>query len=248
MADHLKDIQRQFDLRAETFEKSVHWVTDKKLVNAHLKAAGPSKGKGLEMCCGTGVIARTFQLAGWDMKGVDISEEMVKKASQYIDATRADVEHLDFPDYTFDAIILRQAYFLLRNGPEVLKEVKRLLKPEGRFVISLTVPFSHVDTPWLKKIHETKQAQMVRFFIAEDLAQEIKDHGFIIEHNERVTVRESVTSWMKFAPEMNDVVRQKICDLIVKSPKEYHSLRHVEVVEDEILEDWNWVIYGAVVR
>jgi hypothetical protein len=53
---------------------------------------------------------------------------------------------------------------------------------------------------------------------------------------------------MGFAPELNDKVRQEVCDLIVHSPKEYCSLHHAKVVDNEILEDWNWVIYGAVVR
>lgn len=244
---HIADIQRQFDLRAGTFERSVHWVTDEGLGQAHVKAAGTKKGKGLEMCCGTGFVARALQDAGWDMIGVDISEQMVREAQKHVPAMQGDVENLDFPDGHFDLIVLRQAYFLLANGPKVLAEVKRLLKSNGSLVISLIVPFSDVDAAWLKKVHTVKQAQMIRYFTAEDLGNELRTHGFSIQETLFSPTRESVSLWMQYAPELSDEIKRTVCDLVSHAPDEYKKLRNVEVVDGEILEDWNWVIYAAEV-
>ncbi len=244
--EHIDNIRNQFNLRASTFDESVHWITDANLIEAHARAAGERPGYGLEMCCGTGAVSRGMQTEGWKMVGVDISSAMVKQAKKYIEARVEDVANLSFPDQTFDAVILRQAYFLLANGPKVLAEVKRLLKPGGCLVISLTVPFNSVDTPWLKHVHAVKQAQMVRFFTADDLGRELEEQGFNNLVRNELKVRESVTKWMKYAPELDQKTRNKVCDLILNGPEEYRNLRQVKVENGEILEDWNWVVYSAI--
>lgn len=245
---HNTNIQNQFDLRALTFDQSAHWITDLNLIAAHVQAAGSNPGRGLEMCCGTGAVSRGMEAAGWQMIGVDISPSMVEQARQNIEAMVGDVAQLSFPDQSFDAVILRQAYFLLDNGPRVLKEAGRLLRQDGRLVISLTVPFNEIDTPWLKHVHTVKQAQMVRFFNSEDLGNELVEHGFRIESKTELVVRESVTRWMDNAPELDAETRNKVCDLVLNSPDDYRNLRRVELENDEILEDWNWVVYSAIPR
>ena len=242
---HDERIRRQFGLRAPTFERSARWITDPRLAKAHVDAAGPP-GSGLALCCGTGIVGSHLVSAGWNMLGVDLTPEMVKECSKHFSAIVANAEEVPRPPRSFDLVIMRQAYFLLENGPKVLKEVRRLLKPGGRFVLSQTVPFSEIDSPWLKKVHETKQREMVRFFTADDLANELREHGFKVSGQNSVRVRESVSLWMENAPEMEPERRKAVCDLVVNAPVEYRNLRKVEVVDGEILEDWNWVIFQAI--
>jgi SAM-dependent methyltransferase len=244
MITHEERILKQFGLRAPTFERSAHWITDPKLAEAHV-AAAEKPGKGIALCCGTGVVGRFLVHAGWEMLGVDITPEMVQETSKHFPAIVANAETIPVASQSFDLAIMRQAYFLLANGPKVLQEIRRVVKPGGRFVLSQTVPFSEVDTPWLRKVHQTKQKEMVRFFTAEDLEEELKKHGFQIEGKKCVSVRESVSLWMKNAPEMEPERRQAVCDLVVNSPPEYRKLRNVETVDGEIIEDWNWVILSA---
>lgn len=243
--DHNLYVQQQFDLRAATFDRSVHWITDTNLVAAHVKACGDTSGYGLEMCCGTGAVSRAMKAAGWEMVGVDISPGMVEQARRYITAEIGDVANLSYPDHAFDAVILRQAYFLLNNGPLVLAEARRLLKPNGRLVISLTVPFSEIDAPWLEHVHTVKQAQMIRFFTADALERELRDNGFDVLTRTELTVRESVTKWMDNAPELSEITRKKVCNLVLNGPPEYRDLRQVKLENEEILEDWNWAIFAA---
>ena len=175
---HDNKIRQQFGMRSASFNQSARWITDHSLAQAHVKAAGLTIGNGLELCCGTGIVGQTLKKAGWDMTGVDITKEMVEETSKHFPAIQGSVEDLPFKPKSFDLIVMRQAYFLVGNGPNVLKEVRRLLKPKGHFVLSQTVPFSMIDTPWLRKVHETKQRDMVRFFTADDLRNELIDHGF----------------------------------------------------------------------
>ncbi len=74
----------------------MHWVKDVNLINAHIDIANISVGKGLEMCCGTAVLANAFKAKGWQMTGVDISPCMVELASKRINAIQGNVENLIF--------------------------------------------------------------------------------------------------------------------------------------------------------
>jgi len=245
MTDHNDQLKKQFDLRASTFEKSVHWVTDQALVAAHVKMAG-KPGKALELCCGTGAVSRGLKAAGWDVTGVDISAGMVQEASKFISAQVGDVSKLPFADRSFDLITMRQAYFLLDDGPAALREVKRLLKPGGKFILSHLVPFSAVDQEHLRAVHTKKQAQMRKFHTVATLTEELNTAGFRVSDTDFVVVRESVSLWMDQAPELSPETRQAVCDLVVNAPEAYRKLRNVEVTAaGEIIEDWNFVLLGA---
>lgn len=248
MEIHNSKIKHQFDLRSSTFEQSVHWVTDPGLVQAHVRLAGLPAGRSLELCCGTGAVSRGMKAAGWEATGVDISEGMVREASAAIQAQVADVANLPFEDQSYDVVLMRQAYFLLDDGPAALKEVRRVLKPGGRFILSHLVPFSEVDAPHLEKVHSKKQAQMRKFHTSQTLTKELEDNGFKVTAENRVVVRESVSLWMKEAPELSDATRQAVCDLVVNAPAEYQKLHNVDNSTGEILEDWSFVLLTAVVK
>src|SRR5947207_1027036 len=113
MSVHNEQIKNQFDLRSSSFEQSVHWVCDPGLLAAHVSLAGHPTGRAVELCCGTGAVARALGRAGWDVKGVDISEGMVRVASRYIPATVGDVTDLPFATHSVELVVMRQAYFLL---------------------------------------------------------------------------------------------------------------------------------------
>lgn len=244
MEMHNHKIRQQFDLRASSFDRSVYWVTDPGLIAAHVRLAG-QPGKSLELCCGTGAVSRGLKAAGWDVTGVDISAGMVAEASKYINAQQGDVVNLPFADHSFDLVVMRQAYFLLDDGPAALREVRRVLKPGGRFILSHLVPFSMIDSEHLRKVHTVKQAQMRKFHTIETLTQELEGNGFTVNAHDQVVVRESVTLWMKEAPELSEATRQEVCNLVANAPKEYRELRRVEVSNGEIMEDWNFALIVA---
>jgi demethylmenaquinone methyltransferase/2-methoxy-6-polyprenyl-1,4-benzoquinol methylase len=104
----------------------------------------------LDLACGTGDIA--FLVAeklprGWSV-GLDITERMLliadrkrrERNARNVVFHRADIMRMPFADESFDCITCGYA---LRNVPDVagaLEEVKRVLKPGGRF---LSLDFAH---------------------------------------------------------------------------------------------------------
>jgi len=236
------NVQKQFATRAKTYNQSASWITSPELIAAHLQLAGKPGGKGIELCCGTGVIGKAFANAGWNMTGLDLTMEMLNEVDNVFPVVQGDITAIPFEDNTFDFAVLRQALFLF-DTLAGLKEIRRILKPGGTFIISQTVPFSYADEPWLKHIHEVKQAQLLNFYTSFDIEKMLLTAGFSVKEMKQLSVRESITHWMNFAPEQTDEMRLKICDLVANAPQEYKTIRDVKVLNNEVFENWNWVIF-----
>lgn len=244
----MKDVQKQFSIRSDTFNKSANWITNAALLKAHVNAAGDS-GTGLELCCGTGQVGKALKDHGFKMTGIDITKEMVEETAHHFPAIQHDVQQpLPFEAKHFDLVVMRQALFFFETD-QLLKEIKRLLKQNGRFVLSQTVPFdSKEDEAWLKKVHTTKQAQMKKFYTTTDLENLLKEAGFNIEKKSFLSVRESITLWMKHAPELSDQKKEEVINLIKNTPPNLQKYRQVEIKNNELFENWNWVIFTATIK
>ena len=96
----------------------------------------------LDIGCGTGRASLAFAQKGSTVVGLDISEEMVKKArdksrdlslQDQTDYLVGDAENPPFANNSFDAVI---AFGVLHHVPrpqDLLREISRLLKPDGYY-------------------------------------------------------------------------------------------------------------------
>lgn len=98
----------------------------------------------LDICAGTGDMTRVLAKKGHDVFSLDFSREMLKKGidNRWIKKPlQADASRLPFKTNSFSAATVT---FGIRNIPDIahfLGEVRRVLKPEGRFIIlELTRP------------------------------------------------------------------------------------------------------------
>lgn len=240
----MEKVISQFSTRAGTYSASANWIADQSLIRAHIDAAESKRGGSvLEICCGTGMVGRNFRADGWQINGIDLTQGMAEEANRFYPCICTPAESIPFLDSSFDVVVLRQAYFLLDDGQKVLAEVSRVLRDDGIFILSQTVPFSSEDSSWLEHIHRTKQFQLKEFFTADTLAAELEKQYFSVAATRRLTVRENISRWMAAAPELSAEKQAEICALIADAPEPYRSIHRVEIVEGEVFEDWNWVIF-----
>lgn len=243
----MDNVINQFTTRAKTYSASANWISDQNLIQAHIAAASPyTKGNVLELCCGTGMVGRNFAAAGWNVCGIDLTKGMAEEANRFYPCICSPAEQVPFLDGAFDVVVLRQAYFLLDDGQKVLAQAHRVLKPGGVFILSQTVPFSAEDSPWLEHIHRTKQAQLREFFTEESLKQQLEQNFFRVRDVRRLSVQENITRWLDSAPELSIEKRAEVSSLVANAPEPYRTLHHVAIVDDQVLEDWNWVIFTSV--
>lgn len=166
---------------------------------------------------------------------------MVKLASCYFPTFQGKAENIPLKTNRFNLVVCRQTFQFLKTE-KVFASISEILKPGGSFILSLTVPFSDADEDWLYKIHCIKQPLLLKFYTSESLINDIKKSGFSIDDICTLKVRESINRWMKYAPELTQDIQNNVCSLIKNSPRVYRELHKVEVVNDEIFEDWHWIV------
>lgn len=97
----------------------------------------------LDIACGTGEFERLIlaEHAAQEIVGIDISEQMLAIAQQKFSTVAnvsfqiANASALPFPDHSFDVVVSANAFHYFDNPTAALKEMKRVLKPQGRLVI-----------------------------------------------------------------------------------------------------------------
>jgi ubiquinone/menaquinone biosynthesis C-methylase UbiE len=96
----------------------------------------------LDLGCGTGVlIQHLLQIAPKiQIIGIDTSAEMLEIAKQKlpesVELKVGSADNLPFPSNYFDVVVSTSAFHFFRDPSQVLQEAKRVLKPNGRLVIT----------------------------------------------------------------------------------------------------------------
>src|SRR5207247_10550109 len=93
----------RYDGLAEWYDRE--FANDGPARRAVLRLLGDGPGRLLDVGCGTGAHTAAFAERGWDVVGVDISEDLLERArGRALDVRDADAAALPFPDETFDAV------------------------------------------------------------------------------------------------------------------------------------------------
>jgi len=95
----------------------------------------------LDIGCGTGdALFLISKKTSAKLYGVDISEKMIEKAIKKLREKAilklSDAENLPFNDNTFDYVLSTEAFHHFPNPDTAVKEISRVLKKNGRFVLA----------------------------------------------------------------------------------------------------------------
>ena len=92
----------------------------------------------LDLGCGDGQLTKRIAATGASVIGVDASREMVAAArARGMKADHASAELLPYPNQVFDAVFSNAALHWVRGQDEMLTQVRRVLRPGGRFVAEM---------------------------------------------------------------------------------------------------------------
>jgi ubiquinone/menaquinone biosynthesis C-methylase UbiE len=140
-------VQALFDSLAleyvRTREQQFSFVAQKRLVVDMLDGV---HGRLLEVGCGPAVMAPELLAMGFELHGLDVSPEMVRRARQRMSGhplgkrcrfELGDVERLPYPDAFFDAVLAMGVLEYLPNREHALRGTARVLKPGGTAVFTL---------------------------------------------------------------------------------------------------------------
>jgi 2-polyprenyl-3-methyl-5-hydroxy-6-metoxy-1,4-benzoquinol methylase/glycosyltransferase involved in cell wall biosynthesis len=92
----------------------------------------------LEIGCGNGSMLDIFRKLGWNVTGIEFSEKGGNAArSKGLNVQTIAVENADFPNESFDAIVMAMVLEHLDHPKEVIEKITRWLRPGGELVLSV---------------------------------------------------------------------------------------------------------------
>jgi SAM-dependent methyltransferase len=139
------ELQRGYDRVAEHYANEFFDELSRKPFDRQLldQFSESVKGAGVvcEMGCGPGQVARYLKDRGVDMRGVDLSAEMVRVAARLnpdIPFLQGNMLVLDFPDASLAAIVLFYSIIHLQREDvtQAFQEMSRVLTPGGKLFLA----------------------------------------------------------------------------------------------------------------
>jgi len=143
-AEHFHDIasayQAQFS--AHVWDHLIQRKTD--IIEAALGPQRPEERLGLDLGCGLGQQCRALAARGHRLVGVDAALGLLRQARAHeVSVAAADALRLPFRDGTFDFVYTIGVLHHLRDADAqsaAAREVARVLKPGGKFIVHETNP------------------------------------------------------------------------------------------------------------
>jgi 2-polyprenyl-3-methyl-5-hydroxy-6-metoxy-1,4-benzoquinol methylase len=170
------------------------------------------KGKLLDVGCGEGLFLELAREDGWDVAGTEISPFAVKHGRERLDLNILHGELIDigFPDKIFDAITLWHVLEHTTNPLVLLKEIRRILKDDGVFILAIP-NLNNILSQWAYKLVKGKR---MRLF--DPLDRELHLYHFTPE-TIRLALEKAGFSIRKIVPDMGIVQQQiRILNYITK--------------------------------
>lgn len=167
-------------------------LTDLPYIDRFLKKL-PSGARILDIGCGPGTFTKYLLEKGFNVEGIDLSEEMIKIAKVKVPKANfklMDMRRISYPGNFFDGLLA--AYSLIHIPTEemidTLRGFKKILKPNGSMMIIVQggEPDKFVNEP-LKKGEKI----FINFFTKERLSKLVAQAGFEIEYQEEIPMRDS---------------------------------------------------------
>jgi ubiquinone/menaquinone biosynthesis C-methylase UbiE len=108
-------------------------------------------GRVLEIAAGTGIVTQALiktlppavSLVATDLNQAMLDVAAVKDRSNRITWQQADAQTLPFPDTSFDAVVCQFGAMFFPDKPRAFGEARRVLKPGGRYLVSVWDRLAH---------------------------------------------------------------------------------------------------------
>jgi len=135
--------ESHFDAVASVYDDSLppHVVEHYLLKRTEFVLAHCPRGEGLDVGCGTGVLAERLAHAGYEMVGVDPSHgmlEVLRARTEEVRAVKASGTSLPFGDDSFELVMTVAVMHHIAEAQDVRKtlaEMVRVAKPSGRILV-----------------------------------------------------------------------------------------------------------------
>ncbi|PKL36517.1 hypothetical protein CVV38_01275 [Candidatus Peregrinibacteria bacterium HGW-Peregrinibacteria-1] len=133
------EVEEGYDLYGANYDKSSKFLEGFEQGAFEKLTRDVSGGKALDLGCGTGRNIPKILDLGCEVVAADISETMLKfigKKFPRIEKVKTDGLNMPFADNSFDLVVAMFLIVHLKDPADVFREVYRVLKPGGVFLLS----------------------------------------------------------------------------------------------------------------
>jgi SAM-dependent methyltransferase len=177
-------------------------------LSALIKLAAPTKSDfALDVATGTGHTAIAVAPFVQQVTGVDLTPRMLEEAGRLAAEAQLDnvtfvegtAESLPFSDANFSLVTSRHAPHHFRHVDRFLSEVRRVLKPDGRLVMSDQIALSPDAFDWIDFWERTRDPSHFRQRTIDEWKALVADAGLAWNEHQIVPYRLEFDWWVKTA-------------------------------------------------
>jgi ubiquinone/menaquinone biosynthesis C-methylase UbiE len=128
----------------------------------------------LSVGCGPAIIEAGLAEHGFNVTGLDISEEALAQAPDNIRTVAGSAENMNFADSSFDAVIYVASMQFIEKYQEAVKQTVRVLRPGGKLLALLLNPESEFFKEKARK--RDSYINKIKHISAKDIEKTIAEH------------------------------------------------------------------------
>ncbi len=245
----LVKIKTDWATRSETYN-NIAWVNRDETLNEMVNFAGDLENKkALDIGTGTGKVLKTLKdkYPNGNYYGIDISKEMMSKIDPSLgfNLSVSKIENLaSFEDNFFDIVTARMVLHHSEDLEKASKEVYRVLKPGGKFIVCEGNPPDRHSVAFYEEMFKYKEDRHT--FLLDDITNLMVNAKFKDITSKTIVLNNmSLNNWLSNAgvPFRNvDIIRKLHfnADMLVK--KAYD----MQMVQDDIIMNWKFSVVAGV--
>ncbi|RPJ06226.1 MAG: SAM-dependent methyltransferase [Spirochaetaceae bacterium] len=143
LAERDQETRRLFDSLAPEWEEMKQEILGSFDLNGEITKLLPATGTVADLGCGTGDLVKALAQKAKKVIGVDSSQEMIRasrsrfsRKNGIVEVRMGEFEHLPLRDCEADTAVCSMVLHHLPDPFQGIREVERVLKPKGRFIIA----------------------------------------------------------------------------------------------------------------
>ena len=233
-SDRAKTLQT-FEARADKYDAESSWIANEKFIKPLIPQPFGS-GKLLDVCSGTGALAKYAKSVGWEVTASDLSSTMLKHIPDDIEKVVADVENLPFEENAFDVISCRQGLQYV-DIDRALLSMARVSK--SQITLAQIVIFDKKDVGFWKEYFQIAKTGRLHVFFPGMLSERISKLKLTEQNLTVLTCWESLISP---SAHLEDSAKKELQSMLINSSEEFKARNHIVIDEKGIFSERRWEI------
>jgi ubiquinone/menaquinone biosynthesis C-methylase UbiE len=241
--DIKKDVQQQFGKNATSYVSSPIHKDGKDLLMMVRMAEVNGQESLLDIATGGGHTANAFAPLVKKVTALDLTAEMLAAAESFIkgngclnvEFVQGDAEKLPFPDGSFDIVTTRIAPHHFPNVDFFIKEVHRVLKPKGKFILDdNVVPEIQEFDQFYNTIEKIRDYSHFRAWKKSEWIKKLEESGLEIFEWHRFEKTFRFEAWCNNM-KLSDSEKEQLTQFIIQSSEMIKDKFKMVIQDDKVI-------------